>query len=121
MSLVEIRKRMGTEPPKEEKGESLDCAAHGCPLRWSVDAGNGRLCSYHAWTDAKQWHGITEALRRDGPWSLQKTKEIVRDKYVGDMKGWAKRLRDRHESGEDLPLIHIQLYRAALRMGAIDA
>ena len=26
----------------------LMCIAHGCPNRWSVDAGNGRLCHWHA-------------------------------------------------------------------------
>lgn len=38
---------------------SLLCGATGCPNRWSVDAGNGRLCSAHAWVGRHLWPQIT--------------------------------------------------------------
>ena len=39
---------------------SLLCGAHGCPNRWSVDAGNGRLCSAHAWAGRHLWPQVTQ-------------------------------------------------------------
>lgn len=38
----------------------LMCAADGCPHRWSVDAGAGRLCSFHAWSPSRLWPQITQ-------------------------------------------------------------
>lgn len=38
----------------------LLCSAHGCPNRWSVDAGNGRMCSAHAWAGRHLWPQITQ-------------------------------------------------------------
>jgi hypothetical protein len=39
---------------------ALLCIAGGCPNLWSVDAGNGRLCSAHAWADPHHWPQITQ-------------------------------------------------------------
>jgi hypothetical protein len=47
------------------KGSGLMCAAHGCPNRWCVDAGNGRLCSAHAWAEPHEWPEITQAQQWD--------------------------------------------------------
>lgn len=38
----------------------LMCQAQGCPNRWSVDAGSGRLCSAHAWVGRHLWPQITQ-------------------------------------------------------------
>ena len=40
--------------------QALMCHAHGCPNRWSVDAGKGRCCSAHAWADQNRWPEITQ-------------------------------------------------------------
>lgn len=32
----------------------------GCPNRWSIDGGRGRLCSAHAWAPQHQWGQITQ-------------------------------------------------------------
>jgi len=47
------------------KARGLMCAAHGCPNRWAVDAGHGRLCSAHAWADPNHWPEITQAQQWD--------------------------------------------------------
>jgi hypothetical protein len=44
-------------------GQSLQCAAQGCPNVWSVDIGNGRLCSWHHWKPAHLWPQITAELQ----------------------------------------------------------
>lgn len=49
----------------EERSSPLMCAAHGCPNRWTVDAGGGRLCSAHAWADPNRWPEITQAQQWD--------------------------------------------------------
>lgn len=43
----------------------LMCAAHNCPNRWSVDGGNGRLCSAHAWAERHEWPLISEQQQWD--------------------------------------------------------
>jgi|GEM_PF-3002572 len=60
-----------SKPKIEDKSQSLDCRASGCPLRWSVSTeGRHQLCSYHAWTEPNQWPEITQRLQMDGPWLL---------------------------------------------------
>ena len=105
--------------PVEPLDDGLGCGAIGCPMKWAVEAGNGRLCSYHAWEEPTKWHGITQTLLRDGPWVLTHRKSIddLRDdKYTGNAKAWAYRLRDRHNAGEKLGQAHIAMYQAALRI-----
>lgn len=40
--------------------QALMCAATGCPNRWSIDQGNGRLCSWHDRAPASQWPAVTQ-------------------------------------------------------------
>mgnify|MGYP003521364124 FL=1 len=40
--------------------QALMCAATGCPNRWSIDQGNGRLCSWHDRTPANHWPQVTQ-------------------------------------------------------------
>lgn len=46
------------------------CIATGCPNRWSVDAGKGRMCSAHAWSEPHQWPSVTqEQLDAETDWA----------------------------------------------------
>jgi hypothetical protein len=45
---------------QQDDGPSLRCNANGCPNRWSVDMGNGRLCSWHDRAAKHQWPQITQ-------------------------------------------------------------
>lgn len=38
----------------------LMCQANGCPNRWAVDAGGGRLCSAHQWASRPLWPQVTQ-------------------------------------------------------------
>lgn len=51
--------------PGRDHDAALMCAAHGCPNRWTVDAGNGRLCHAHAWAAPERWPEITQAQQWD--------------------------------------------------------
>lgn len=50
------------EQPKTEDRTSLMCTARGCPMRWSCDMGNGKLCSWHDTAEPKHWPEITAEL-----------------------------------------------------------
>lgn len=65
----------------DSSGPSLRCAAHGCPLHWTVSTHNA--CSYHAWEEVKHWPSITERLQRFGPWERPHGPE---SHTVSDMK-----------------------------------
>jgi hypothetical protein len=65
-----------------DKGPSLMCSAHGCPLRWAVRV-ESPLCSYHAWEEPIKWPAITDELCRIGPWLRAKSPESP---TVADMK-----------------------------------
>ena len=109
-------------PKIESEEQSLQCSAHGCPMRWSVDGGNvTKLCSYHAWEPASKWPKITEDLRQYGAWELQKKREVDTSVYKYDPKGWAKRLKDRHEAGEKLSKFQIECYQAALKLDMVQS
>lgn len=62
------RQQPGTDPTA--------CAAHGCPLRGTIDlGGSGRyLCHGHAHAGLERWPAITQAIRQH-EWMLR----IVRD------------------------------------------
>lgn len=90
----------------------LMCQAHGCPNRWAVDAGNGRLCSPHAWAARPLWPQITqeqvdaetERAFRNANRPLQPAEHpkpdpqrlaaaLAKLAQPKDPIGWAKRLR----------------------------
>jgi hypothetical protein len=62
MSLVKAKNRVQTAPEGDvdDRGISLDCQAQGCPNRWHVDMGNGRLCSFHDRAPKHLWPQITQ-------------------------------------------------------------
>lgn len=112
---------------------TLMCIASGCPNRWTVDAGSGRLCSAHAWADAKQWPSITreqQAREADRAMYGSTTSRPVRtvskaealEKLATlrinepkDPLDWARKLKARDEAGERLTPAQREMYQAALR------
>jgi len=111
------------------------CVAHGCPNRWSVDAGNGRLCSAHAWAETSRWPEITQVQQwnlaelarlsaepKPAPRTVDRAKlrawllklaERVRSNAGGN-KGWAEALRAREDGGERLTEAQRAMWRQAL-------
>lgn len=51
-----------SEPPQRDH---LLCNARGCPMPWSVDMGNGRLCSWHDCAPDREWPRIAAELVQD--------------------------------------------------------
>lgn len=105
-------RELANQKAAPDDGFTLRCSAHGCPQRWSVDP--GRLCSYHAWEDPKNWPRITADLRSIGPWELNPKKPVNTTSYPGDNKAWAKRLRDREQAGEHLSKLQRTMFQAVL-------
>lgn len=116
---------------------ALMCRANGCPNRWSVSAGNGACCSWHAWADVRYWPQITQeqldaaadrALRRAAKANQPEPVPDVRRlraelaKLGNAMRGsvqnpkrWAWLLKAREESGESLTDHQRKAWREALR------
>lgn len=112
---------------------TLMCIASSCPNRWTVDAGSGRLCSAHAWADAKQWPSITrEQLARESDRAMygatthkpvrnvskaeaMEKLETLRINDPKDPLDWARKLKARDEAGERLTPAQREMYQAALR------
>lgn len=112
-----------------DAGRDLMCAATGCPHRWSVDAGSGKLCSWHAWLPAHQWPQVTQerldalaerayaAQHKEPPavrtmtraeklQTLRDLSEATAQAKHGGKKGWARKIIERHEEGECIsPLV----------------
>jgi len=121
----------------EQRDLSLMCAAHGCPNRWSVDAGAGLLCGAHAWADPAQWARITERLQwqeterargvpqtHPEPMTREQKLAVLDDlsRAVRSMRqvrlnprSWADRLRERHQGGESLTSAQVTAYQSASR------
>lgn len=99
-----------------DDGKDLMCSAHGCPQRWSVEGGNGRLCSYHAWEPTQNWPRITQDLQSMGPWKLGPVREpVVYDKN-SDTKAWAHRLKRMDDAGIRITTAVREMYKRALRL-----
>jgi hypothetical protein len=108
------------------------CKAHECPNRWSVST--SMLCGPHAWAPSHQWPAITDeqyrllAKRQDGApryrevkpmteaekrAAIEKLKLLART--PDDPKKWARRLKEREQSGERLSMVQQQMWREVLR------
>lgn len=120
---------------------ALMCRAQGCPNRWSVDAGNGKCCSAHAWSDPHHWPQITQeqldaetdrAMRRQYPaqrieaprFDIRKLRESI-GRLAEAMRGntkapklWAHRLKAREQAGEPLSDHQRKAWREALHRPA---
>lgn len=114
-------------------GHELMCAATGCPHRWSVDLGSGRLCSWHAWSDPHLWPQITgeqldamtDRARRNESRQPVTQKALSRDEKValpkslrgaiGPRKGrkdWAQRILDRVRDGARVTPLVLKMARS---------
>lgn len=114
-----------------EQSRKLMCQSHNCPNVWSVDAGNGRLCSAHAWADPIDWGRITASINARRITALNPSQKPV--KPVSDeekrsivnqfrrlmnekknFKQWAYNLKERELAGEELSKIQMKYWRIAL-------
>ena len=115
-----------------ETERRLMCSATNCPQVWSVDAGNGRLCSAHAWASPKSWARITDGLftavaRKSQP--IEPTpspplthaeKRAIAEKMnillkqPKDPKKWALDLKAKDDAGHKLSPLQKRFYREAL-------
>jgi len=118
---------------------TLMCTANGCPNRWSVDAGNGRLCSAHAWVEQHHWPQVTQeqldaetdrALRAAARGPKQAPRRLSREEKVeilgrlrevanrirgGDGTSWARSIVERSRSGVRVTPAALQMAQDALR------
>jgi len=105
---------------------SLMCGARGCPNRWSVDGGNGRLCSRHAWSQPKDWPSITESINRSPVEAIPQSRQISDEEKLSilrkleqigasdDPKRWAKALKEREARGDRLSSFQRSAWREAI-------
>jgi hypothetical protein len=117
---------------------ALMCCANGCPNRWSVDAGNGRSCSAHAWAGQHLWPRITQeqldaetsrALRNAAPPApipvdMRRVRDALRRYQAavsrpGMSRQWAHRLKDREARGDALTPTQREMWRAAINAHAL--
>jgi len=61
MSLVRSRFQRDEDAVDDRQ---LMCRANGCQNRWSVQTAEVTACSYHAFSDAKEWPHITDDIFR---------------------------------------------------------
>lgn len=118
---------------QNEEYNRLNCAAYNCPNRWSVDAGNGRLCGAHAWADPMDWGRITAHENSKAIMGASKAAPEVVEPFSQaekvyvlnefkkalqamnrDPKAWAHRLRDREYAGDELSNYQRKMWRQAL-------
>lgn len=108
--------------------DALMCGARGCPNRWTVDAGDGHLCSRHAWKKPVEWPAITEDIKN----APEPTISAVEYRQISDEekmsilrkveemfsqtnpKRWAHALKEREARGERLTLFQKSSWREAL-------
>ena len=116
---------------REVTDRTLMCRAQECPRRWSVNKGEGGLCSAHAWSDPKQWPQITQELhdldlqKARYPEPPEPVKTGTREQALAalktmrvgnpDPKAWARKLESRDMSGEHLTRLQTTMYQEALR------
>lgn len=120
----------------EDTGQDLMCAAHGCPMKWSVQTeGINNLCSAHAWALKGNWPSVTDRLTDEivakqsaikttpRPVSDQEKQKIIasqRQLMAGakttqaDPKAWAKRLQRKEDEGLTLSMAQRQCVRGVL-------
>ena len=116
------------EEPQVDAYGHLMCIAHNCPNRWSVDAGNGRLCSRHAWVDSSKWGQVTRDMAAETSYgqSSQDVRQYSQDEKLeilrklekvglpSDPRLWAKALQERENRGERLSSFQKSAWREAL-------
>ena len=78
----------------------LLCTEAGCGMPWTINLGRP-LCSKHQWKD-------------DKPYQYSKYHDFGQ-KYLGDPKGWAKRIIAKHEMGLPVAKIALEFAQEALK------
>lgn len=122
---------------ESQSDRHLMCAAHGCPLRWSVNFGEP-LCSVHNGYERHDWPRVTEWLHEreaDAAFKRQsqQPERAARQFTAADKRAvgqklrqalrssggrqWAERLRDREQGGEHLTDAQRAMWRQALGRG----
>ena len=119
-----------------EETRKLRCQAHGCPMPWSSDFGMGRFCRWHRDKKPYEWPEITQftqaqfeldqkeryrqnSLKGERYADPERLKQIM--SQLGnppDSLAWARKLRDREQSGEKLSMIQKEAWRKALKVAA---
>ncbi|CAB4126105.1 hypothetical protein UFOVP73_30 [uncultured Caudovirales phage] len=110
----------------------LNCGAQGCPNRWSIDAGDGRLCTAHSQAAPHHWGRVTQeqqSLETERAWRAERSPAPVppvskaeKVRILSSMrhilpktdKGWAHALKAREEGGEYITAAQRDMWRAAL-------
>ena len=92
---------------KAEKKEevSIDdfyCSANGCTNLWSVQIDGKPKCSFHQWFGSKPIEYGSMHLQPND--------------YVGDPKGWAKRIIDRHNASIEVHALSLKFAKQALKI-----
>jgi len=120
--------------------QHLLCSAQGCPCRWSIDNGKGRLCTNHAAAAPARWPEITRQLKDaevdramdrlpftppakvvDKAAAIAKLRGFRLGANAGGPKDWAHQLAERERRGENLTLAQRTMWREALGVRAGDA
>jgi hypothetical protein len=120
------------------RDSSLQCRAEGCPLAWSVDTDNLRLCTAHnrhrnnsaAWPRISAELQLAETRRSMNqpppcapapPFSDERKREILanvatklRQMGTGDPRRWIERLKHAEERGQPLTLFQRRAWREML-------
>jgi hypothetical protein len=118
-------------------GKELMCAASGCPHCWSVDAGAGRLCSWHAWSDPHLWPQITQEQLESMADKARQRREPVTPKAMSraekaaavaalrevaakknPRKDWARRIVERVRNGARVTPLVLKMAQAVARRPA---
>ena len=110
----------------------LMCSAHECPNVWTVNMGT-KLCSVHAWSDAKDWYKLTDRLQmrkliKNQPkvvdavpkWSAEQIRmalEALKTLFGArsDPRQWAHSLKQREARGEPLSKLQKTMWRSVIR------
>lgn len=142
MSTANYRDQRNADAAHDDR--ALMCVAGGCPNLWSVDAGDGRLCSAHAASENRHWPQITQeqldaladrALRNASPPAPPPRPDVARlrselgrlaqsmRERAQSPREWAHKLRDRNQCGERLTSAHVEAYQGTLdgRRWMVDA
>lgn len=123
-------------------GQDLMCSAHGCQHRWSVDAGSGKLCSWHAWSEPHRWPQITqerldamaarahrEQYREPSqPKVMTKAEKVQTLRSLRDAvaptpgrKDWAQRIVSRAKDGERVSPLVLRIAQTVVSRKAKEA
>ena len=89
---------------EQDSGKDLLCHQPGCTNIWTVQGDRGTKCSKHYWNNEAGVPEVKKMIDWTGP------------HYPGDMKGWARRLKDAHEAGWKLTDYQVSCYKTALRI-----